>query len=471
MKKLETLRPFKRLCVTIGNLPTSFVESMTYYECLVWLVKYLEDTVIPAVNNNAEATKELQDAFTILKNYVDNYFDNLDVQEEINNKLDDLVEDGTMERIINEQIFEELNTKINTATTNIGNLENLDTTNKETLVSAINEVKGMSDDNNDKIGDLQELDTTNKENLVSAVNEVKDETDTKAKALTHIVVFGDSWSDPTSLDAIWATDEYIGKKLNLIVNNYALSGSYLSGTDSTSLQTQVDTFRDDDTYDKDVVKYIVILGGINDFRNNIDYHTLSSKITQQVQRLETMCPQAKILFVSNCQYYYGLDQARYWIGVHQDISADAQISSYNMCGTLGQEMFNTNNYFHLNQTGQKFMMGNIISCLTGGEIQYFQDDIVLENSDAIAVISSQRIKNMVYIHFEITAKQNFTSTTLNRPTGFYLPYYEQLGGWTDRNYKQIAYDLDYDKLIIACETGLSAGVTYGGDCTIPLSHT
>lgn len=471
MKKLETLRPFKRLCVTIGNLPTSFVESMTYYECLVWLVKYLEDTVIPAVNNNAEATKELQDAFTILKNYVDNYFDNLDVQEEINNKLDDLVEDGTMARIINEQIFEELNTKINTATTNIGNLENLETTNKETLVSAINEVKGMSDDNSNKIGDLEDLDTTNKETLVSAINEVKDEVGTKAKALTHIVVFGDSWSDPTSLDAIWATDEYVGAKLNLTVKNYALSGSYLSGTDSTSLQTQIDTFRDDDTYSKAIVKYIVILGGINDFRNNIAYNTLANKIEEQIERLETMCPQAKILFVSNCQYYYGLDQGRYWTGVHEDIRADSQIVTLNLFGTMGKEMYNSSNYFHLNQTGQKIMLSNIIASLTGGELQYFQDDIALENDDAIVVISSQRIQNMVYIHFEINPKRSFTSTTLNRPSGFYLPYYEQLGGWSDRNYKQIAYDLDYDKLIIACETGLSAGVTYGGDCIVPLSHT
>ena len=70
---------------------------MTYYECLAYLVKYLEDTVIPAVNENAEALKELQD-------YVVHYFDNLDVQDEINNKLDAMVEDGTLQEIITEYI-------------------------------------------------------------------------------------------------------------------------------------------------------------------------------------------------------------------------------------------------------------------------------------------------------------------------------------------------------------------------------
>lgn len=106
LKTIETVdtSPFKHLCMTIGELPASFVDSMTYYECLAWLVNYLQNTVIPAVNNNAEATKELQTAFVTLKNFVDNYFDNLDVQEEINNKLDEMVEDGTLEEIIGHYI-------------------------------------------------------------------------------------------------------------------------------------------------------------------------------------------------------------------------------------------------------------------------------------------------------------------------------------------------------------------------------
>ena len=58
MKQLETLK-FKHFCMTIGNLPSSYVESLSYYECLMWLCKYLQDTVIPTVNNNSEAVTEL----------------------------------------------------------------------------------------------------------------------------------------------------------------------------------------------------------------------------------------------------------------------------------------------------------------------------------------------------------------------------------------------------------------------------
>ena len=102
MKTIETLdiSPFKRLVMTIGELPTMFIESMSYYEALAWLVDYIEKTVVPVVNNNAEVTKEVQEAFQTLKDYVDHYFENLDVQEEINNKLDDMAENGDLVEII-----------------------------------------------------------------------------------------------------------------------------------------------------------------------------------------------------------------------------------------------------------------------------------------------------------------------------------------------------------------------------------
>ena len=92
---VQTLTPFKKFIMTIGNIPTSYLESMSYAELLMWFCNYLQNTVIPTVNNNAEAVEELQGLYQELKSYVDNYFNNLDVQEEINNKLDNMVEDGT----------------------------------------------------------------------------------------------------------------------------------------------------------------------------------------------------------------------------------------------------------------------------------------------------------------------------------------------------------------------------------------
>lgn len=122
---------FPRFINNLGIIPTSYKDSMSYYETLAWLCKYLEETVLPTVNQNGLATEELQNLYVQLNDYVANYFTNLDVQEEINNKLDAMVEDGTLAEIINQEIFGEI-------TSNIGDLDNLTTPSNTSLVEAIN---------------------------------------------------------------------------------------------------------------------------------------------------------------------------------------------------------------------------------------------------------------------------------------------------------------------------------------------
>lgn len=118
---MNKLSPFKKLLITVGNLPTAYIESMSYYEGLTYLVNYICNNIDPNVIANTEAIKELQE-------YVTNYFDNLDVQEEINNKLDEMADSGVLAQIINVEL--------------IGSLSDLTTTDKTDLVSAINEVNG-----------------------------------------------------------------------------------------------------------------------------------------------------------------------------------------------------------------------------------------------------------------------------------------------------------------------------------------
>lgn len=95
---------FPKFINNLGIIPTSYKDSMSYYETLAWLCKFLEEQVIPTVNENGEAVEELQALYVELNSYVTDYFDNLDVQEEINNKLDDMVEAGTLQEIITEYL-------------------------------------------------------------------------------------------------------------------------------------------------------------------------------------------------------------------------------------------------------------------------------------------------------------------------------------------------------------------------------
>ena len=94
------------------TLPLAFDESMSYYECLCALLEYLNETIVPDINNTNDGLSELQGFYLDLQNYVNTYFDNLDVQEEINNKLDSLVSDGTISRLLNQELLQEINNQI-----------------------------------------------------------------------------------------------------------------------------------------------------------------------------------------------------------------------------------------------------------------------------------------------------------------------------------------------------------------------
>lgn len=102
--KPQGISPLKHICMTIGELPSSYLETMTYYEMLLWFTKFLQERMIPTLDNNALAVEELQGLFIELQNYVNNYFDNLDVQDEINNKLDEMLEQGVLEQIIEQYL-------------------------------------------------------------------------------------------------------------------------------------------------------------------------------------------------------------------------------------------------------------------------------------------------------------------------------------------------------------------------------
>ena len=100
MKKPIFLPKLQKLVATFGTLPTSYKTAMTYEEQIIWICNYMETELLPALNQNAAALKELQDLFVLLKEYVDNYFENLDLQEEVDNKINEMVESGELQEII-----------------------------------------------------------------------------------------------------------------------------------------------------------------------------------------------------------------------------------------------------------------------------------------------------------------------------------------------------------------------------------
>lgn len=111
----KPLKPFGRFCVTIGELPSSYMESLSYLEMLSWLCNYIEKTVIPAINENAEAVKEIQE---FLEKYEDQYEEVKRMMEElivsINNRFLEIESDLNTRFIqLSTQVIELINSNYN----------------------------------------------------------------------------------------------------------------------------------------------------------------------------------------------------------------------------------------------------------------------------------------------------------------------------------------------------------------------
>lgn len=147
MNKFEykNLTPFKWF--VLENFP--FIEAdfdaLTNWQLFCKLGKEM-NKIINSENTLGTQVESVTNAFIDLQNYVNNYFDNLDIQEEVNNKLNEMAEDGTLAKIINEDIFKELNDKTAQNTSDI----NIINSNKINYVNNIEELKNNTNlkDNN-----------------------------------------------------------------------------------------------------------------------------------------------------------------------------------------------------------------------------------------------------------------------------------------------------------------------------------
>lgn len=90
------------------TLPAIYDDSLSYTDLLAKMIAYLNNLV---ANNNTLSTD-----VTNAIDYINNYFNNLDVQDEVNKKLDEMAKDGTLDKIINENLFGNLENNLTNLT-------------------------------------------------------------------------------------------------------------------------------------------------------------------------------------------------------------------------------------------------------------------------------------------------------------------------------------------------------------------
>lgn len=265
MIDINDLKPFPKFCYSIGYIPTSYKVSMTYEEQLVWLCDYLQNTVIPAVNNNGHAVEELQNLFVELKQYVDDYFSDLNVQTEINNKLDDMAESGQLADIINEQIFSELNAQVQTNSSDIDTLETNLTNFQSTFTTFANQLEEHRNP----------IDFYNGKNFV---------------------VFGDSYSQagiPNSEDEYWV--KQVAQATGMTKFNFAIAGAGF-GRSTNLLTTQLTTADSQMTSaQKTNTAIVIVYAGYNDIVNDVSEEDILSNYIALINGINTSFPNAKII--------------------------------------------------------------------------------------------------------------------------------------------------------------------------------
>lgn len=71
---------FKHFPKTIGEIPTSYRESISYEEQILWLCNFLEKEVLPQVEISQSIVEEIETAFANLKNEIENQLDDFELR-------------------------------------------------------------------------------------------------------------------------------------------------------------------------------------------------------------------------------------------------------------------------------------------------------------------------------------------------------------------------------------------------------
>lgn len=365
-RNIDNMSPFITFCQHV--IPLSYDESLSYYETLCALRNYIGE-MVEAVNNNADAVTELQNKFTELQNYVDNYFKNLDVQEEINTKLDEMATDGTLDRIINDQIFGEINDKIDN---NYNDLNGKINTNTESIKTNYNDLNGKINTNTENI----KTNTTNIEKNTDAINQINEKLKVTNK---YIAVIGDSWTDPNNTadrdgGKDWATLMQPLVKETII--NKASSGGGFSL--DKRFDTQMQEIIDDEDVPNEDITMIIIYGGVNDMDRS-NYTNLKNGCISLLDLIARNCPNAKtyLCFYNHPNRGIKKSDIDAVVNLSQDVK-DYDVTFVKAGGfCLGDGTFASNKY-HPNQKGSEQIL-RCMMCLYHGQSQGFTVNIIVND--------------------------------------------------------------------------------------------
>ena len=412
--------PFMYYCQKV--IPLAFDESMSYYETLCHLVHYLKNTVMPAVNNNADALTEVQGAFNQLEKYVDDYFKNLDVQTEINNKLDEMAESGELTDIIAQYL-------------QLAGVLSYDT--KDILKNASNVVNGSTcrtlgsnnyldgKGNFYKIRNIRTSDVIDDENIIALNNSDTliaekipnfyiNELNTRIDNIINkrYIFIGDSYANgvTNSTETTTSWVDYVVGYLNITNYNKIAEngcGFYNTGENGHNFQTLLASY-DEEIQNKDTITDIVLCSGIND--NNVTYDNIELGINAFITYAREHYPNAKISFgmISNTKdtSSWGLTTRE---NLCNNILRNYQYANVNYLNGVEKILkyyyFISNDNIHPNQSGYRFLGIGIAQALRNGSV-----NLNFNDNELITFTNSNLTTNNFYMYARIFGDMLYLSS-------------------------------------------------------------
>lgn len=320
---------------TLPILPQVYGDELSYYELL--------NKVIEKLNAMGVTVNKLVD-------YVNTYFDSQDWQQMVNDKLDAMVADGTLDSIINQKLFGELNNQVQTNTTAINKL---DTRVKSNTVS-INNIDTQTQSNTATIDTLR----------------------------THkkIVFIGDSYAEGYTPDGNvvgWPTIIQNG------VPSFTIYGKYEGGAGIVNAGNNGNTFEMLLTQlattlsvsERNSITHVVIGGGYND--NNTQADSIRNGVVSLSKKARELFPNAMLYYfvigwATNSGTRNGIRtmSSRITTNIPEAIELNV-ITSTMLC--LHNYTFFSSDGVHPNQAGQNNIANAILRVINGENTLHLYD--------------------------------------------------------------------------------------------------
>lgn len=389
------------MCASIGEIPTSYLDSMTYEEQLLWLCEFLNKKVLPSLNE------------------MKNFFDNLDVQDEINKKLEEMAESGELEEII--AAYLNVNTIL--AYNTVAEMKIADNLVEGSFTKTLGK-----NTYNDGLGSFYKIRTITSSDVVDEINIIslqksntliaeliknKPLNDVIGNVLTELVILGDSFTYPNNS---WCHE--VANQLHLNLHNMAYNS--MGYTNAVSGKVFKDVLSDiTDVNIRNKTKYVICFGGINDgallTTPTVDETAVYNAVKEFCSTAKNLYPNATILIAGTNYKRVGYDN----ITKIQLINAISKGATESGCayvdpsGWLLNNNINPDNLYqsdgvHPNDLGQMIIASKMLSTIIGLPLNENTPILTLDSS-SVNFGNAQMVKTSTGVRYYVAVQGDFAN--------------------------------------------------------------